>query len=88
MLNYTLTTVILIILLLGSMHTKILIDFGHNISILRRRKGMTQEGLAMNSGLHRTHIGMIERAERDVTLTSISKLAKGLEVSINELFRF
>jgi len=70
------------------MHTKILIDFGHNISILRRRKGMTQEGLAMNSGLHRTHIGMIERAERDVTLTSISKLAKGLEVSINELFRF
>jgi XRE family transcriptional regulator, regulator of sulfur utilization len=66
----------------------ILNNFGKNVSLLRKNKGMTQEDLATKSGLHRTHIGMIERAERDITLSSISKLAKGLGVAIDELFRF
>jgi hypothetical protein len=31
---------------------------------------------------------MIERAERNITLLNIEKLANGLEISIDELFRF
>ena len=66
----------------------ILIKFGNKISTLRKEKGLSQEKLASVSNLHRTYIGMIERAERNITLLNIQKLAKGLEVSIDELFRF
>jgi transcriptional regulator with XRE-family HTH domain len=70
------------------MKNNILTLFGENISKLRNEKKLSQEQLANKSGLHRTHIGMIERAERNITLRNIEKLAKGLEVSIDELFRF
>lgn len=62
--------------------------FGKNISKLRKERKLSQEELAFKSNLHRTHIGMIERAERNITLLNIDKLAKGLGVSIDELFRF
>ena len=66
----------------------ILIQFGKNVSKLRKSQNLSQEKLAQKSGLHRTHIGMIERAERNITLLNIEKLANGLGVSIDELFRF
>lgn len=66
----------------------ILAQFGQNISKLRKERNLSQEDLAFKAGLHRTHIGMIERAERNITLLNIQKLANGLEVSVDELFRF
>jgi transcriptional regulator with XRE-family HTH domain len=66
----------------------ILIKFGKNIAKLRKEQKLSQEQLAFKSELHRTHIGMIERAERNTTLLNIEKLSKGLGVSIDELFRF
>ena len=66
----------------------ILTQFGKNIYKLRRERNLTQEQLANKSGLHRTHIGMIERAERNITLLNIEKLANGLELGIDRLFRF
>lgn len=66
----------------------ILVQFGNNVSKLRKSQNLSQEKLAQKSGLHRTHIGMIERAERNITLLNIEKLATGLGVSIDELFRF
>ena len=60
----------------------ILILFGKNISKLRKERNLSQEALAQKSDLHRTHIGMIERAERNITLLNIQKLANGLEMSI------
>jgi len=62
--------------------------FGEHISTLRKNKNLSQETLAEKSSLHRTYIGMIERAERNPSLLNIEKLAKGLEVNIDELFRF
>ena len=53
----------------------ILIQFGKNVSKLRKSQNLSQEKLAQKSGLHRTHIGMIERAERNITLLNIEKLA-------------
>lgn len=47
---------------------------------------MSQEQLAFKAGVHRTYIGMIERAEKNVTLISIEKLANALGVSITTLF--
>ncbi len=68
--------------------SSILTKFGKHIGRLRKSQNLSQEQLAHKSGLHRTHIGMIERAERNITLLNIEKLAKGLEVEIDELFRF
>jgi len=66
----------------------ILVLFGNKVSKLRKDLNLSQEELAFKSGLHRTYIGMIERAERNITLLNIEKIAKGLGVSIDELFRF
>lgn len=70
------------------MQNKILLNFGKNISKLRKEQNLSQEQLANKSSMHRTYIGMIERAERNITLLNIEKLSKGLGVSIDELFRF
>lgn len=63
----------------------ILIKFGLVIKDLRKNKSLSQEELAHKAGFHRTYIGMIERAERNITLVNIKKLANALEVSISEL---
>ena len=53
---------------------------------LRKLKNLSQEKLAFRADLHRTYIGMIERAEKNITLLNIEKIANALEVSINDLF--
>lgn len=67
-------------------NSDILIKFGKKVRTLRKEKGFSQEELAFRAGLHRTYIGMIERAERNITLANIEKIAKSLEISIDELF--
>ena len=66
---------------------KILIDFGERVRELRKKKDLSQEELAFKAGVHRTYIGMIERAEKNITLTNIEKIAKALEVPIITLFK-
>jgi len=63
----------------------ILIRFGTNVRKHRKFKDISQEELAHKADLHRTYIGMIERAEKNITLLNIEKIAKALDVSINEL---
>ena len=65
---------------------KILIQFGENIRKTRKEKGLSQEQLAFKADLHRTYIGMIERAEKNITLLNIEKIAKALDINIIELF--
>jgi transcriptional regulator with XRE-family HTH domain len=65
---------------------KILIAFGDRVRELRKEKGLSQEELSYKADLHRTYIGMIERAEKNITLTNIEKIAKALDVDIKKLF--
>ena len=65
----------------------ILIEFGEKVHKFRKERGYSQEELAYRSGLHRTYIGMIERAEKNITLLNIEKIANALKVSINDLFK-
>ena len=51
-----------------------------NIRTLRQSRAISQEKLAEISGLHRTYVGSIERAERNVSLENIDRLAVALEV--------
>ena len=59
--------------------------FGENVRRHRIKKGLSQEGLAGLSGLHRTYIGGVERGERNVSLVNVVRLAKALEVELVEL---
>jgi transcriptional regulator with XRE-family HTH domain len=58
---------------------------GTKIRKVRQKKKMSQEGLAFESGLHRTYISDIERGSRNVSIKNIEKIAKALEISLKEL---
>ena len=64
---------------------EILVRFGQNVQRIRKERNISQEKLAELAGLHRTYIGMIERAEKNITLCNIEKIAKALNVKISEL---
>ena len=51
-----------------------------NVRRLRVELGMSQEQLAAEAGLHRTYVGAIERAERNLSLDNIERLALALRV--------
>lgn len=63
----------------------ILTQVGKRIRVLRGMKGISQETLAEKSGLHRTYIGGVERGLRNPSLKSLSRIARGLGVSVAEL---
>ena len=63
----------------------ILLLFGHNVHKARKQQEISQEKLAELAGVHRTYIGMIERAEKNITLCNIEKIAKALKVEIKDL---
>lgn len=67
------------------MKVEVLIKFGNKVREKRLSLGMSQEELAARAGVHRTYVGMIERAEKNITLTNIEKIAKALKLSINEI---
>ncbi len=64
------------------MERKILVEFGKRVREERVRQGLSQEELAEKAGVHRTYIGMIERAEKNITLLNIQKIAQAFGVSI------
>ncbi len=68
------------------MKKNILKKFGEKVRNERIRLGLSQEELAARAGVHRTYIGMIERAEKNITLVNIDKISKALELNIQELF--
>lgn len=67
------------------MKKNILIIFGNKVREQRLKKGLSQEELASRAGLHRTYIGMIERAEKNITLENIEKIALALNMKIRDL---
>jgi transcriptional regulator with XRE-family HTH domain len=74
--------------LASHMAMEVLVKFGKRVREERLSRGLSQEGLAELSGLHRTYIGMIERAEKNITLFNIERLANALELPIDQLLRF
>lgn len=62
-------------------------QFAKKLKQLRKKAGLSQEELGFRAGLHRTYIGSIERAEQNVSVDNIHKLAKALKVSVDELFK-
>lgn len=61
-------------------------EFGLKVQQRRKELSILQEELAYRAGVHRTYIGMIERAERNITLSNLKRLADALQVEIKDLF--
>ena len=68
------------------MYNEILINFGNKLRTLRQEKGLSQEALALEIEVDRTYIGKIERAERNISLKTVGKIAKALNVDIRAFF--
>jgi transcriptional regulator with XRE-family HTH domain len=63
-------------------------EFGLRIRQLRLEKNISQEKLSFLTGFHRTYIGMIERGERNISLTNMAVFAKVFEMNVSELLDF
>jgi transcriptional regulator with XRE-family HTH domain len=66
----------------------VLIQFGRRVRRERIKRGLSQERLGELANLHRTYIGMIERAEKNITLGNIEKIARALGVRIRDVVDF
>jgi transcriptional regulator with XRE-family HTH domain len=66
----------------AGLKSDILKKFGQRVREVRIGQGLSQEQLAELAGVHRTYIGMIERAEKNITLENIEKIAKVSSVMI------
>ena len=58
---------------------------GERIRELRKGRDLSQEELGWKSDLHYTHIGAIERAEKNWSIDTLVKVAEGLNVTVNDL---
>ena len=67
---------------------KLLKEFGSRIRQLRTERNLSQEELSFQTGFHRTYIGMVERGERNISLSNIGVFAKTFEMSVSELMSF
>ena len=60
-------------------------EFGKRIRQLRTERDLSQEALAELTGFHRTYIGMVERGERNISLSNIGVFARTFKLSVSEL---
>jgi transcriptional regulator with XRE-family HTH domain len=65
----------------------ILVRFGKRVRELRKKKGLSQETLALEAGLDGSYVGGVERGERNISLENIEKLASALGVHPSLLLR-
>lgn len=66
---------------------KILNIFGDSVRKYRKQLDISQEELADKAGLHRTYIGMIERAEKNITLVNMERIANALDTDLENLIK-
>ncbi|PUA41048.1 transcriptional regulator [Paenibacillus elgii] len=61
---------------------------GSRIRDVRKSRGLSQEALAEKAGFNSSYIGFIERAERNISLVNLEKIAKALNVGVYQLFSY
>ena len=62
-------------------------QLGERIRRLRDQKGWSQEEFAATCSVNRSYMGRIERGELNLTLDTLEKIAKGLDVSVSALLK-
>ncbi|MDP2367417.1 MAG: helix-turn-helix transcriptional regulator [Rhodoferax sp.] len=59
--------------------------FAANMRRIRLSKSLTQEEVAFRASLHTNYISSVERAERNISICNIAKIALALDVSMPEM---
>ena len=59
--------------------------FGATVRRARKERGLSQEALADLAGLHRTFLGFVERAETNISIDNIGRIADALGVTAASL---
>ena len=62
-------------------------ELGKRVADARKKKGMSQERLAAESGIDRSHLGFIEQGRRHPTVATLYKLTRSLGLSLEQLFK-
>lgn len=60
---------------------------GNRVRELRKNRGLSQEKFALLIDMDRTYFASVESGKRNISIENISKIAKGLNISLEELFR-
>jgi transcriptional regulator with XRE-family HTH domain len=60
---------------------------GEAVRAARKARGLSQEALADAAGIDRSHMGKIERGERNVTLLNVLRIAAALHGRASDLLR-
>ena len=63
-------------------------ELGINLKKIRAKKNITQETLALESSISRSHIAMIEAGKRDITVSALFKISRALGVTLKDIFSF
>ena len=61
-------------------------QLGERIKELRKKTGLSQEKFALKIDMDRTYFATVELGKRNISLQNIEKIAKGLNITISELF--
>ena len=64
-----------------------LVAIGGAVRALRKDKGISQESLALTTGIERSYLSGIERGAQNVTVMKLALLASALDVSLGDLMR-
>lgn len=60
---------------------------GQRIKKLRNEKGISQEKFALLIDMDRTYFASVESGKRNISIVNIEKIANGLNISLEELFK-
>lgn len=61
--------------------------FGRSLRAVRQEQGLSQEALAARAGIHRTYVGSVERAERNISIDNMERLALALGTTVADLLQ-
>ncbi|MDF2921580.1 MAG: transcriptional regulator y4dJ [Paenibacillaceae bacterium] len=66
--------------------SEILANVGQRIREIRKTRGLSQTALAERCGFTFSYIGGVERAEKNISLLNLEKIAMGLDVGVHQFF--
>ncbi|WPU99071.1 helix-turn-helix transcriptional regulator [Mucilaginibacter sp. cycad4] len=74
--------------MLSEQHKETLIKFGKHLQALRKKQNLSLRKLALNCNIDHADIKKYENGEYNLTLISLTELAKGLNVPLKELMDY
>lgn len=62
-------------------------EFGKRVKELRNVQGISQEKFALSIDMDRTYYASVESGKRNISINNIEKIANGLGITLEELFK-